>query len=414
MIQFFILMIIIGLIIFYTVYNRKDILAPNNLFTLIILTTYALACLRFSDLQHEYNFIFFVQLILAVLAFRLGYKIKIINTDEKWVYTYNTLKLKKVIYFLFFIVVGSFAVMWVKLGPPPAISKVDRFTYFVSGFGTLYLMIDILTFLLIYDLFDRKAMKKMSYVMLFILLIIIILMANKFQIIYLICQYTVLYNLMKKKINMKILIGLVLIILIIFVFYYSIIYKGMYISNDDMYIVNRMNFSPQFSILTNPYLYIAFNYENLYYYMSCNDVQFGFGYYVLQDVLDAFDLKELFFENSDFLENQWRNNLQYKWLTTGTIFREFYMDFGLIGIYLGCMIIGYISKISYFKGKNSKSIFYVYFYTSNMVSIFLAFFTNNFISINYLLNIFCSYWISRYCFSITKKSDIYSSKTMKN
>lgn len=398
MIHFFILIIIIGLIIFYNVRNQKDILAPNNLFTLIILATYALACLRFSNLQHEYTFCFFIQLILAILCFRFGYKIKIRNTDEKWVYTYNELKLKKTIYFLFVIVVGSFAVMWIKLGPPPAISKADRFTYFISGFGTLYLMIDILTFLLIYDLFDKKVMKKMSYAMLLILLIIIVLMANKFQIIYLVCQYTVLYNLMKKKINMKVLVGLVLIILVIFVAYYSIIYKGMYISNDDMYIVNRMNFPPQFSILTNPYLYIAFNYENLYYYMSCDDIQFGFGYYVLQDLLDAFGLKEFLFENNDFLTNQWKNNLQYKWLTTGTLFREFYMDFGFIGICFGCIIIGYISKVSYIKGKNSKSIFYVYFYASNMISIFLAFFTNNFISINYLLNIFCAYWIGRYCF----------------
>ena len=403
MVYFGVLIIIIGVILFYNIFYKKELLAPNNLFTLIILSTYAIACLRFSDLQHEYNIWFLLQLVLAILCFRLGYKFKVKNYNEKFIYTYNETKLKKIIYLLFFVVVGSFIVMWIKLGPPPAISKVDRASYFVSGFGTLYLTIDILTFLLIYDLFDKKVMKNKSYMMLLLLIIIIILMANKFQIIYFICQYTVLYNFMKKKINIKALIALVLLILIIFVLYYSVIYQGMYISNDDMYMVNKMNFPERYSMLTNPYLYIAFNYENLYYYMSCNDVQFGFGYYILQDLLDAFEIKEILYNNCDFLTNQWKENLQYKWLTTGTIFRELYMDFGVIGIYLGCICMGYISKISYKKGINSKSIFYVYFYASNMISIFLAFFTNNFISINYLLNVFCTYWISKYCFSKLNK-----------
>lgn len=403
--NFFLLALIIAIFVFYNVTNKRDLLSPGNLFTLIILSTFAIACLHFSNLQHNYPVVFMLQIILVVLFFAFGSNIKIKSIREEKEYNCNLTKLKNAIYFLFIVVMGAFAIMWIKLGPPPAISKADRYNYFLSGIGTLYLMIDVLTFLLIYDLFTYKVIGKKTYIMLFFCLLAIVLMANKFQLIYLICQYLILYNLLKKKIRIKTLGILGIIILLIFFIFYAFIYKGMYISNDDMYRVNKMNFSEKFSMLTTPYIYIAFNYENLYHYMSLNNVEYGYGFYILQDLVDGFELKELLYENSNFLSNQWKYNLQYRWLTTGTMFKEFYMDFGYIGMLVGSSIIGYISKVSYVKRK--KSLFYTFFYVSNMVSIFLAFFTNNFVSINYLINIFIASLISRYCYTkkINKKQE---------
>lgn len=395
--QFIFVTIILIIFIFYNIKKKRDLLLPENLFTIVILSTYAIACLGFSNLQHEYKFSYTIVILIFILSFYLGAHIKL-GDKNTFTYNYNEKKLKISVYVLFTIVLSSFLIMCLKLGPPPLISKQDRATYFLSGVGTVYLMIDVLSFLIIFDLFDKKIIGKKSYIMLAIILAMIILMSNKFQIIYFACQYLVLYNIMKKKIKLVTLLKLVVVALVIFIIYYNFIYNGMYISNDEMYTVNQMNFSQKYSLLTNPYLYVAFNYENIYNYMKLDSVTYGFGYYTFEEILDAINLKELLIDNNELLINQWKNNLQYPWLTTGTIFREFYMDFGYPGTCLMMMVLGIICHNSYKRCYTNKSIFYIYLYATNMVSIFLAFFTNNFISINYIINLLCAYIISKYCF----------------
>ena len=402
--QIIIVFAILVIFIVYNIYYKKDLLLPGNLFALVILFTYMISCFRFSDLQHKYGIDFTLKILFLILCFIVGSKIKKEVKEKN--FAYYSKRLKYSIYILFILVTGSFLVMWFKLGPPPLLSKTDRAKYFVSGFGTVYLMIDVLSFLIVYDLLDKKIIGKKSYIMLLVILAMIVLMSNKFQIIYFICQYLVMYNVMKKKIKITSLLKLLLIALIIFVIYYAYIYNGMYISNDEMYKVNKINFSSKYSLLTNPYLYIAFNYENLYHYMSLEDIQYGFGYYMLEDILDTLELKEFLYDNSDALSMQWKNHLQYQWLTTGTIFREFYMDFGYIGTCILTFLLGYICQKSYIKCYSYKSIFFIYFYATNMVSIFLAFFTNEFVSINYLINLMCAYIITRICFKDNSKKQI--------
>lgn len=396
------LIIITLLLISFIIYIyafKKDILAPANLFPLIILSTYFISCLKLSGLQHSYSFNFTCFIILMIISFILGTKISKPKNKTIVKYDYYDNRLKKTIYILFFMVLISFIVMWIKLGAPPLISKIDRSTYFLSGFGTIYLMIEILNFLIIFDLFQKKLLGKTAYFLLTISLIMIILMSNKFQIIYFLCQYIILYNILVKKIKLKSILKLGIIIIIIFILYYKYVYNGMYITNEEMYMVNKIKFPSQFQMFTSPYMYLSFNYENLYNYIFNEHHILGMGYYTFENILDLFKIKNFIFPDSSLLINQWSNCLQYKWLTTGTIFKELYMDFGFIGSFIGMFIIGYICGKYYNKIKHKNiNIFNLYFYVSCTVSLFLSFFTNNFISVNFLLNSFCCYIIMRYCY----------------
>jgi len=287
--------------------------------------------------------------------------------------------------------------MWLKLGPPPLISKVDRSTYFISGIGTIYLLIQSLSFLIFYDWLDKKIIGKKSIVLLIIILLMIISLSNKFQLFYLLCQYIVLYNLLKKKIKLKTFIYLLLLVICIFVIYYNFIYDEMYISSDLVYSISKMKLPHNLSFLTTPYLYLSYNYDNLFNYMFNTSNNFGYGYYSTREIIEALNFNTILSLDVQTLNNVWKSNLQYQWLTTGTIFREMYMDFSYIGILVGTFIIGIVSKKSYFNVKNNPDIFNTYVYTSIIVSIFFLFFTNNFISMNFIINLLFMLIISKYC-----------------
>lgn len=407
MIQLAITGIMLLCFVIYLITKKSDILKPFNIFTLMILSTLFISCMHLSRLQHTYSIAFILLILSLIMCFYIGTKIRIKknkNTDSEFKYDYYNKRLKTVIYILFFVVTLSFIAMWVILGPPPLISKVERSTYFVSGFGTLYLLIDILSFLLIYDFYDRNVIKKFKKViMLLIVIAMILMMSNKFQIIYLLCQFLVLYNTMKKKIKFKTLLKMGIAVILIFIFFYSVVYKNVYISNEEMYQANQMNIPSNMQILTNPYMYVSCNYENLYYYLGLDNVEHGFGYYIFKSVFEQFGLDKFIYSNYSWLSMQWKSNLQYKWLTTGTVFRELYMDFGYLGMYIGTFIIAMWSQYSYLRYKRDKSMFSLYLYVANTFSLFLVFFTNNFISITYLINIVFAYFISRFCFKKTKK-----------
>lgn len=378
--------------------KKSDFLSPINLFVMTLITTYAISCMNLSRLQHEYPFRFTLLIITIVLAFVAGCVIvkHYMKKNEKNFFDYSEIKFKRVIWATFALVVTSFIVTWIVLGAPPLISKINRASYYLSGVGLLYLLIDVLSFLIIYDFFDRKVLGKSFYVILLTVLTMIILMTNKFQIIYFFGQVLILYNVMKKRIKIVTLIKFIFLILIIFITYYTFIYKGLYISNEEMYKVNMMKFPSNMMMLTNPYQYIACNYENLYYYTNLQNVIEGNGYYTLSNFTDSIGITNVLFGETGELHNQWTQNLQYKWLTTGTMFKEFYMDFGFKGIFAGIFIIGIICQLSYINNLEKKRVLDRYIYTSNMLAIMLCFFTNHFITISYIFNILYMICISKY------------------
>ena len=397
MIQLFITFRTLLVFVLYNLIKKRDILTPGKIFFIDIICTYLLYCTKLSGIQGNYSIIFTIFILSLVLVFNIGTIISLKSKKNKvFEYDVNKSRFRFVTYLLFVLIVISFVAMWKILGPPPIISKADRASYFVSGFGTIFLLTDVFSFLIFYDSFTNKYIGKVGYIMLFIDALMIIAVTNKTQLFFLMCQYIILYNALKKKINIRKFAYVPFIVIIIFYVYYNYIYKGMYISTDYIYVISKMKFSKSFAFLTEPYLYVTYNYENLFNYISNSSwVTFGHGYYMLKDILELLKLNG----NNIILNSQWVSLLKHGWLTTGTIFKPFYMDFGLVGTYIMTFILGLICGSSYRKYKvDKKNIFNLYFYSINMVSLFFAFFTNNFITINYLFNIFIVYIIYRFCY----------------
>ena len=195
MLEIFITLLLSLIIIFANYKRTRDLFAPAVLFPIVICFSIIIYLFKLSGLQNDYNYIYIVYILSLVFAFiipsifKLGGK-----NDETKKYCINNNRFKFVAYFLFIVVFFSFLVMWMKLGAPPLISKVDRSLYFISGFGTLYLLIDVSNYLLLFDIFSKKLLRKKAVFMLLINIAMILLMSNKTQLFFLICQFLVIYN----------------------------------------------------------------------------------------------------------------------------------------------------------------------------------------------------------------------------
>lgn len=393
------LILILGIFV-YTILKKRDFLSPATTFSIVMLFAFFLHSLQLSKMQTDYGVESLLVVLSALASFWIGSKLsKVVKSKRKKPkYGLNKRRFKIMFYLLFLAVVGSYFVTWAILGAPPLLSKVDRATYFVSGIGTIYLLIDSLSFMAIYDWFGDKILGKKSLLVLLVIILMMITVSNKFQIFALLCQGLILYNVEKKKVKLKYIALLLLLVLLIFVAFYSYIYDGMYISSDALYLETGMKLPSNLSFLTEPYLYVAYNFDNLFNYMfNASNIVFGHGYFVTHGLMESANLTSFMVPDHQTLDILWSNNLGHWWLTTGTFFREFYQDFGMFGILFGTGIIGFICGKAYNSVKKNINIFNTYLYTICMVSILFAFFTNNFIAVKTLVNIACMYFVYWVC-----------------
>lgn len=91
--------------------------------------------------------------------------------------------------------------------------------------------------------------------------------------------------------------------------------------------------------ITQPYMYIAQNFENLNYMIN-NIFRFTFGRRVLYPLFTLTLIKKFFPLVLDA-----PTYIIKEELSTLTIVYDFYYDFGLVGVFIFCFLIGYIGKI---------------------------------------------------------------------
>lgn len=91
--------------------------------------------------------------------------------------------------------------------------------------------------------------------------------------------------------------------------------------------------------ITQPYMYIAQNFENLNYMIN-NIFRFTFGRRVLYPLFTLTLIKKFFPLVLDA-----PTYIIKEELSTLTIVYDFYYDFGLVGVFIFCFLIGYIGKV---------------------------------------------------------------------
>lgn len=364
-------------------WKKEDFMLPNRLFILILSGCLFISTFKLSRLQHDFSIYFIIVMILGMGAFYLGSLFSYKTTENTSnVINYNENKFAVIIKILFLIILFAYFYTWYKLGPPPLFSEIDRASYYLPSIEAAYLLIYLLSFLLIYDFFSKKVLGNMFYFYMFSVLFMIGTRTNKFSIVYIFFMFFIVFNILKRRIKIKTFIMIGISIILLFVVMYSFVYNNIYISSSLRYTLNDMVISPKLSFLVDPYIYIMCNFENLNNYIINGPDRLFFGAVSFRSV---FSILNVDYFTSDILA-AWRGTLQYPWLTTGSMFKDFYMDFGLIGIIIMPFIIGLVSTKVYRTARQRKSIFACYLYTAATYSICMSFFTNYFSSSDFIIN----------------------------
>lgn len=394
--------VFLGLILFtyivVIILNRKkvDLLNPSVIFTLLILATYFVSSLRLSLLQSEYPIWFTLLLFCMIIMFYLGDKtaslFKLPKTIKTPAYSKTTMSI--VLFVLWLAIVVSFLMMVRLLGAPPAISKIDRAEYFVSGWGTVVILQSSFFGLLLYDRYNKNSAKSLFWLYFPSILIIALLLSNKFQLIYMLVLFLVAYNTYKKRISVGTLLKASGIIVLLFILLFEFVYKEMYgVSLWAMYDGYKIILPDSLKFLTQPYLYVAFNYENLYQFLT-HETHHLYGLKTFGPILEIFQLQQFYPENIVSYLGEWQNLLKVKSMTTGTMFEDFAQDGGITWMFVLTYLSGAWSGISYKLFKRNQNFANFFMYSATTVAIFMAFFSNVFTSKVTIINLVVAFLIS--------------------
>jgi hypothetical protein len=393
----FLAFILLGYVVVLSIKKKLDLLNPSTIFSLLILSTYFISSLRLSLLQNEYPIWFTLLIICMIVAFYLGNQTSRLMKFSKHVkmISYSPTTMRIVVFGIWIAIVFSFFVMIYKLGAPPAISKVERADYFISGWGTIVILQSSLFGLLLYDHYNSKSVGALFWWYFSTITIIAFLMSNKFQIIYMMVLFLVAYNTYKRRINIHTLLKVAVLIVILFIFLYELVYKQMYgVSLSDMYNGYQIILPDNLKFLTQPYLYVAFNYENLFQFFLY-DTHNLLGLKTFGAILDIFHVRHLYPENISMYVDEWKNLLRIKSMTTGTMFQDFAQDGGVIWMFIFTYLSGVWSGISYRLFKVNQNFGTFFMYSATTVAIFMSFFSNAFTSKVTIINLLMSFLISQ-------------------
>lgn len=362
--------------------KKVNILQPNILFSIVILSTFFVTTLKLSNIQDDYQPWFIILILSLIILFSEGYnfvkRIKIRPSSIKYG-NYNARAFYLCIMVLWIVILISFAVEIKVMGPPPAISKNIRSEYFLSGWGTLVLLQYVLFGLLLYDYYTMKTVKKVLFFTIQGSLILIsVLLSNKTQILYMLMLWLIARNTYKKKINIRGLIPIGIIAVLIFTLFYRYVYLQMYgITIDEIYYHYGIKLPKFLSFLAQPYLYVECNYDNLYHYLTCVRER-TYGFKTFGFIFDILGLNSLIPNSISDNLAIWKQVLKRMSLTTGSLFGSFAQDGGILFMIVFTFIFGGVSAYCEKRYYQSEHFSSFYIYASITIAIFMSFFTNFF------------------------------------
>ena len=404
----FVGIIFVIFLVFLILKRNVDFFHPAILFTIIILGTYFLACLHLSGLQTEYPLWFTMLIFGMVSVFWLGCKVgQVLPVPEgKEIEYYSESTMRLVVRLLWLAIIISFLITTKTLGAPPAISGTNRADYFVSGWGSIVLLQSTLLALLLYDHYNENAVGKPFWFYVVTIAVVAALFANKFQILYMLVLIMAAKNSYGKKVRLWGILVAAAAAVLIFTILFLFVYEDMYgISIDDIYMGYKMHIPSHMKFLTQPYLYAAFNYENLYHYLTGNTHHIH-GYKSFNAVISTFHLEGLWPKSDIEYAGEWKAMLKVPSLTTGTMFEDFAQDGGIIWMMVGTFVCGIISSFSFSKFKHDKNYFWFFAFSASVVAVAFSFFSNSFTSkvtfINILASALCG-WLIKYTFTFKGK-----------
>lgn len=362
-----------------------DFLSPARVFGFIWSLAIGLTDLKFSALQHEWNFDSWILLLIAVTAFLLGTFIAyVLNLNKKIIpipIMRQLLKRERVhetrlfwLICLSVVVYGAAYIVNFLLKGWLPISTVgtakSRVEFNVTGLTMLiYSVSFIIFFILLYYL--KAEGKKSRKVFLSIILPIVmgsfVLFVSRYHIILVVFICIPLFYYSTKYINLK--TGLTLFVGVTAFFYWISSIRLSNVITTYLYTVSKMKFPKEYAIFTEPYMYLAMNLEN--FARSVNRLDYHtYGYFTFDFITSLTGLKYWVVEyfNID------RMPFLFSGYNTYTAFWWFYCDYGVIGLALIPWVLGFSTGLLYYRMRSMPGIKNITAYGVMVFVMFISYF----------------------------------------
>lgn len=355
----------------------KNLVDLRGLFTLAWVGGQAIACLKLSNLQSDWSPVTWLCFFLIYIGFGLGYEwkkelgkkvvmqqanMKNQQYAPRLLVCIITLMIVSILCFLF----EAFRVQFIPLFS----DKPHAYSYFhVSGvhyFTISCILIPAITVLCV----KLTASWNWKNILLLVLgnataVAIPILCVSRFQLLFAVGFAVVTYVLTHEKVKLKMIVGLLIIMVPVYVLLTVA-------RNHDVTYLNGifdMKNSNMPIFITQPYMYVANNFENF----NCMVTQIAEHTWGLKMLFPVFALSGLKFIFPQLVS--FPIFITKPELTTLTMFYDAYYDFGIAGVLIFAIIIGFAAKQILNWVKRSKNPITCLFYGQMAIYLGLAFFT---------------------------------------
>jgi oligosaccharide repeat unit polymerase len=413
--QYFLLLLFL-IIISVNIFQKLDPFSPAKIFLIVWSVVILIVEFKFSKLQQDWSLFSWFVLILGLISFLLGNfisytlnigkKLNTIDDIRKYISTkdrYNLDRFYYAIVILFLFYLCSFIVEVILFGTVPLLSAFPdqaRNKFSVFGFALIVGLQPAIMFFCIQYL-ALKVTKRKKYSSIYIIFIItlatyflLLLRLNFFLLIIMIIVFlfyaSYAINWKRILIGMSLFIGLMI--------YLQTIRLSRY-AEQFYYVISKMKYSPEFASITGPYMYVTMNLENFAHGVN-NIKKFTFGLLTFDWVMALTGIKHWATEyfNFDYTEQVYSlyNTCPFLW--------DYYHDFGIIGVTILPIILGFIIAQIYYRMKEKMELEWIALYSFFVFMIILSFFTNVLTSLNMVTNLFAIYIIIKYFLNYTRNN----------
>ena len=347
------LMITLAIFLYVIEYRKNHrIININGLFALGFIGGFGLSLLKLSKLSSDYSIVTIITVYVAFFSLYLGSyffskrhktasEVRIVNyqVSEK---VQEILTISLVILSLISFVVEALILGFIPIftiATPHAYSTFH--VYMIHYITSLYIFVPPISIANYFFSSDKKRSSIiiiLSFVYVIVMAIMMISRAQLIMSIVLSIFVILIYKAIDLKKIKKEYVFATLVLIVLFLAIYIFITINRAHSVDYLNGIFEMKNENMPIFITQPYMYVAHNFENLNYMIN-TIFRFGTGRRILTPLFTLTFIKKMFPIVADapiFIIKEE--------LSTKTLIYDFYYDFGILGVVVMCAIIGYIGK----------------------------------------------------------------------
>jgi oligosaccharide repeat unit polymerase len=362
-----------------------DFLSPARIFGFVWSLSIGLTELKFSSLQHEWNFDSWALLLIAIAAFLIGTFIAyVLNLDKKIISIGEMRQLMKrekiresrlfwliclavvvygIAYYVNYLLKGWLPISTVGTGK-------SRVEFNITGLTMLIYSISFIIYFVFLYFLKVSGKKSQKTFLSFLLLLVMgsfVLFISRYHIIMVVFICIPLFYYSTNYIRLR--TGLTLFVSITAFFYWISSIRLSNVITTYLYTVSKMKFPKEYAMFTEPYMYFVMNLEN--FARSVNRLDYHtYGYFTFDFITSIAGIKYWIVEyfNID------RMPYLLSGYNTYTAFWWFYIDYGVIGLALIPLLLGFSIGLLYYRVRTMPSIKNITAYGVMVFVMFISYF----------------------------------------